>query len=188
MRAQGEKMPWRRLRGMWARAGLLLLQAATCSTVVAPLARAQAERQGQLWIEAEKHLRACGSGAADTRRRCEANRQVFVEAYLHARRGDYRAQRSVARLLAASAGTTSAQTPSSAVIPSRAEACAWRIVIVHSHHVDPRDEARELRDCGRLTESERLAAELRASELLALITGAPAVNEPALPGEGRESS
>lgn len=185
MRAQGEKMPWRRLRGMWA--GLFLLQAATFSTVLAASARAQAERQGQLRIEAEKHLRACVSGVADTRRRCEANRQFFVEAYHRAFRGDYQAQRSVARLLAARAGTASAQTPSSAVIPSRAEACAWRIVIINSDHLDARDEARQFRDCGRLTEAERLAADLRALELLALITRAPVVNEPALPG-GRESS
>jgi hypothetical protein len=168
--------------------GISLLRITVLLTVIMLPAAAQTVRSEQLRIEAERHLRSCGEGTTDARRRCESNRQTFLQAYVRARGGDYQAQRAVARLLAAASGTESAPTALSAVIPNRLEACAWRVVIANADHQDVRDEVREFRDCGRLTESEFLAANLRASELMALIANAPATNEITLPGADGEGS
>lgn len=188
MRRKKKARSGRGLREARLPAALLILQAAALLMGVARPVQAQAERTERLRTEAEKYLRSCDDGAADTRGRCEANRQAFTQAYARARAGDYQAQRTVARLLAAAAGTDSATTPSSAVVPNRVEACAWRVVMIHGEQFDARDEAREGRDCERLPESERLAAELRAAELMALIMDAPAAYRQLPPSVGEDGS
>jgi hypothetical protein len=157
-------------------AAIWLTCAACLLTIFVVPAVAQVEPRHHIGIEAERYLRLCNNAIADTRRRCEANRQAFLQAYVRARSGDYQAQRTVARLLAAAPGSASATSPFSAVVPDRVEACVWRIIIINSDHLDARDEARERRDCGRLTDSEHLVADLRASEFLALIARTPAGN------------
>ncbi len=156
----------------WLRLGKVTLAAAGLAIACSSHGTAQTERAVRPQNEADRHLRSCSAGNIDTRRRCETGRQTFLRAYAGAFRGEYDAQRMVARLLAAAAGSQSAQTPSSAVIPDQVEACAWRRVLINQDQLDPRDEARERRDCNRLMESDRLAANLRASELMLRIGNA----------------
>lgn len=160
--------------------------AAVLLALVAAPAFAQGDATARVRREAENHLRPCVATETEARRRCELNRQEFVRDYLRARAGELQGQRNVAYQLAGPAGEAAIRGHQEGIVADPMQACAWRIVVMSTGHAEANqnDEAKERLDCGRLSEAQRAAARIRASELHVQIATDP-VRKP--PGRGRSN-
>lgn len=111
--------------------------------------------------EAEAYIGLCLGD--DPKSGCAFNRQMFLEQYPKALRGDYQSQRNVAYLLSG-AVTPPADNP---VQTNTLQACAWRLVILKSGHAQAGsgDVGNRNVDCARRG-VDMDAAQARADELL----------------------
>lgn len=98
---------------------------------------------------------------------CKTDQKEFSKWFPKAMRGDYQGQRNIAFYLSGNSVTGT----HGAIIANKITACAWRMVIIGSGspHVDSSDTANVKRDCGKLDDVERIAAQAQATALITKI-------------------